>query len=230
MEYEIIDFFKGKFHILFYGIALIFSVVKYRKYFDSALKYLPLIIGYTFLTEILGELIRQNENFQIIYLDTKHFFNNNLIYNIFDIIFFLYFYAVFWGTSEEVRNRKIIKYGAAIFIVFSIVNPFFLDFMLFPQIYALTIGSIILIISILIYFQEIKHRKKEIIDFTNLQFWISTGLLVFYIFYPAITIIGMYYPELYRRMHIRPMSHTLIVLMYGCFIIGFLKMRRMRPV
>ncbi len=67
MHYDILGFLKNYGFILLYGVALLISIMRYRNFFDSILRYFPIIIGYTFLTEILGGYIRANENFRIIF-------------------------------------------------------------------------------------------------------------------------------------------------------------------
>lgn len=226
MSYEILNFFKTDGFILLYGIAFLVSLIKYRQYFDSILKYFPILIGYTFLTETLGYLIRENENFQIIYLDGFSF-SNNILYNIFDIILFLYFYFVFFKTSRMSKNRTFIKYGAITFILLSIINPFLQNFILLPQIYALIVGSLVLVMSSIFYLKESNLKLIEISKNRNLLYWVSLGLLSFYTFYPMIMIIGLYYPSYITTF--RPLHYLLIILMYLLFIVGFLRMKRMRP-
>ncbi|MEM6540217.1 MAG: hypothetical protein AAF634_03605, partial [Bacteroidota bacterium] len=65
------------------------SVFHYRKYFDTVLRYFPLIIAYTFFNELLGNVIRYNENFAF---RTESTDSNQIIYNIYIIIFFLFFF------------------------------------------------------------------------------------------------------------------------------------------
>ena len=226
MEIGILGFLKNYYFIVIYGVALLFSIVRYKLYFDSILKYFPILIGYTLISEILGGLIAENDHFQIVYLDGYSSYNS-LILNFFEIIFFLYFFYVFWNVISVIRFKKIIKYGAVLFIISSLVNPFFQDPMLFPQMIASSIGSLVLVASSIFYFIELRS-KTNIPYHRNLLFWISLGLVLFYTFYPFILLIGFDY-DLYQKLHIRIIHHVLIALMYLCFILGFILMRRIRP-
>lgn len=230
MSEEIWEFLKNGYHLIFYGITFFLSVIRYRRYFDTVLKYLPLIFMYTLLTEMLGNLILFNENFQIVYIDSKYSYFNSLVYNIFDIIFFLYFYYVFYNISTNHKTKRIIQYGAYIFIFASIVNPIFQNFLLTAQIYGIVVGSIVLIICIITYFIDSNVLQNNISFSTSLLPWISIGLLAFYLFYPLMMIIGMFYPNLYEQLEISSLLLFLIAVMHSCFIIGFLKMRRMKPI
>jgi len=213
--------------LVFYAFALIISLVSYSKYFETVLRYLPILIGYTLITEILGFLIREYDTIQLVYLD-GHSSYNNLIFNIFDIVFFLYFFYVFCSTIDNKKFKKVIKIGGMLFILGSLINPFFQDFVVFPQILASSIGSIVLILSILFYLTSL----RSIAQYPNNQellFWVSLGLLVFHTFYPFILLLGYFDYELYQKLHIRIIHHALIAVMYSCFILGFIFMRRIRP-
>lgn len=205
---------------------MLLSIVRYRRYFDSLLKYFPIIIAYTLISETLGLLIRVNDNIQIVYLEGYSFYNI-LIFNIFDIVFFLYFFSVYWNVVTEIKYRNWIKYGAFLFIACTLINPFFQNFILYPQLIASTVGSFVLIFAILLYFIG-KKTISNLPNRQNLLFWISMGLLLFYTFYPFILLIGYYDYELYQKLHIRFIQHILIAVMYSCFVIGFVLMRRIR--
>ncbi len=226
MALSIFEFIKNNYILAFYAIALLLSILRYRRYYDSLLKYFPILIGYTLFSELIGYIISEYDDIQIVYLEGYSYYNN-LVFNIFDIIFFLYFFYVYRNAVSNIKFKNWIKYGVFLFIACSVVNPFFQDFLLYPQMIALTIGSLVLIFSILLYFLD----KKTITNFPNrhnLLFWISLGLLLFYTFYPFILLIGFDY-DLYHKLHIRIIHHVLIALMYSCFILGFILMRRIRP-
>jgi hypothetical protein len=106
------------------------------------------------------------------------------------------------------------------------INAIYQDAIIFPQVFASTIGSIILVISIFLFFIKAKsiHDKEK-----NVLIWISGGLLIFHLFFPLILIAGHFYYDLYQSLHLRQVHHFLIVAMYVCIIIGLLKMRPVKP-
>lgn len=221
-----LEFFKNNYFVPLYAIVLAFAILRYRLYYDSVLKYLPILIGYTLLTETLGILIRDYEAFQIIYLEKYHY-ANYFIYNIYDIAFFIYFYFVFWKSIQNLKYKSLIKYGSIIYLISTIVNPFFQNVFIFPQIYASTIGSIVLIISILLYYRESSQKSKVKNSLLN---WISIGLLIFNFFFPLVMLAGRFNYDLYEELNFQQFHYFLIVAMYTCFIFGFIKMRRMKPI
>jgi hypothetical protein len=226
MGIEIKEFLLGNYFIFFYALGLITSIVTYRQYYDSILKYLPIIIAYTLATETLGLIIRENNEMRLVLAD-EYAHYNILIFNIFDIIFFLYFFYVFRSVITNLRFRNWITYSALLFIIISLVNPFFQNLMLFPQMTASTVGSLALVMITIFYLIESKSERKTRLH--SLLFWVSLGLLIFYIFYPFIILVGYFDYELYLRLHVRTILHILIAVMYSCFIIGFLSIKRVRP-
>lgn len=227
MAPSIFEFVKENYSLVFYAIALLLAIVRYRRYFDSLLKYFPIIIAYTLITETLGLLIRVNDDLQIVYLDGYSFYNQ-LIFNIFDIIFFLYFFYVYRNAVSDIKFKKLIQYGALLFIISCIINPFLHNFLLYPQMLASTVGSVVLIFSIVLFFIG-KKTIANVPNRQNLLFWISVGLLFFYTLYPLILLIGYFDYGLYQKLHVRAIHHVLIVTMYLCFILGFILMRPIRP-
>jgi len=223
MFQKTLEFLEGEYILALYALAFLLSIYRYRKYYETLLKYFPILIFYTLLTELLGKFIGEFEEIQIVYLDQFENYNS-LIYNLFEIIFFLYFYYVFWNELNNTRNKKFIKYGSIFYIIISIINPFFQDAILYPQIYALTFGSILLVITTLLYFKELDSKSTGIPHYSNLLFWISVGLMLFHVFYPIIMVIGFYYSQAYLDLHLRTLLHILICIMYLCFIVGFIFM------
>lgn len=205
----------------FYAITLVISIVNYRWYYDGILKNFPILIGYTLLTEILGYFIRTFDNFHIV--DSELYPNtNNYIYNVWDIVFFLYFFWVFGKTIKNKRYKVFLKFGSILYIVVSLINPFFQNALIYPQLASITIGSIVLVSAILLYYMDLSNITTRNRPTNTLLFWVSVGLLLFYCFYPFINIAGILRYDLYQQWNVRTILHVLIVYMYSCFILGFI--------
>ena len=218
-------FLKDNYFIPLYAITLVVSLLRYKRYFNtSVLKYLPMLIAYTLVSEILGYFIRDFDSFQIVYQD-KYQYANYIIFNIYDVVFFLYFFYLFWKTLKNKDHKNIIKYGGVVYVLATLINPFFQNALIFPQIYASTIGSIVLIISIFLYYHQIREQNgKQYI----LLVWISSGLFIFNLFFPLISIFARYDYALYEKLGLRQFHYLLIVIMNACIILGFLFMRPIR--
>ena len=219
------EFLKENYFFILYVLTLVITLLRYNLYYNrSVLKYFPIVIAYTLLSEILGYFIRDFEGFQIVY-DDKYQYANYIIFNIYDVVIFLYFYVLYWKNIKNKKSRDIIKYGGILYILATLINPFFQNALIFPQFYASTMGSIVLIIAIFLYYREIEGQKEK---HRNLLIWISYGLLVFNLFFPMISLLGRYDYAVYEKLNLRQFHYLIIVLMYGCFILGFVLMRPTR--
>lgn len=223
MGQVILDFIKESYFVLVYGITWIISVFNYKKYFDTLLKYFPIIIAYTFFSELLGGLVANNENFQLVfgYDQTNH---RHIIYNIYHLCFFLFFFYVFWKSISNINHKKIIKYGSFIFILLYVLNSFIQNPIINSLVYAYLFGVILLIYCTLIYFwKTLRENSFELLKY-SLLFWVSLGLFIFHITYFPLKIIKEFYSSLYttfRQFHL-----MMIVVMYVIFSIGFIVSKR----
>ena len=224
---ENFDIFLQNSYIPIYGIALLLSLYRYPKYFDSILKYLPILFIYTFLNELLGRLIRSYDEFSLISNEVYSDYNW-LIFNVYTIIFYLYFYYVFWCHIENKRSRKIIYWGAILFLVTSIINAFIQSFNMIPQVYGYVFGGLVLIYCLVSYFKKFFSIPKDFGAKEDILFWLSVGLLIFYVGYLPIKVIryvntmgGLASPLIIKRIHL-----SLIIICYSCFIIGFVRMKK----
>ncbi len=225
MEY--FDIFLQNAYIPIYGITLLLSLYKYPKYYDSRLKYLPILFLYTFLNELLGKLISDHEEFSLVASDTYSDYNW-LIFNVYTIVFYLYTYYIFWNYIESKRSRKTIFYGAILFLAVSLINAFIQNFSMIPQTYAYVVGGLVLIYCNISYFKKFFALPDSFRIKQDILFWLSAGLLIFYIGYLPIKIIRHIYitqgltPGIWvKRIHL-----PLIIISYTCFIIGFLRMKK----
>lgn len=213
--------------LYFYAITIIIALIKYSKYFDTPLKFFPILLMYTFLNELLGYFINNDPTFLNPFL--KDFFSNTniMFYNIYNIIFVLYFVYIFWHYSNSKLYKKTILYFGFSFIIIIIINIFLQNFFTKQQILSFVCGSIILIICILLYLKENNKILRNKLIKHSLLFWISIGLLIFFTFYTPIKIYycvtnfeNMPLYRIIRRVHL-----SLICIMYGCFIYGFIQMK-----
>lgn len=222
---EFIKLLKEQFYVPLYLITWVVAVYRYRTYFDTALKYFPIFIIYTFCTELLGILIKYSNEFQF-FSDDRYAWHNVIIYNFYQIITFIFFYWVYRNVLQKKSARKWIKYGAILCTSTYVINSFITNPLHNHLIYGNILGSIILVIIIVFYLMEKNGEKNPFPKWQNLLFWTSIGLLAFYIFFPIMMLVGITSQDLYYKLHFRQILLFLIVFMYSCFIIGFLLGKR----
>lgn len=221
-----LDTFLENSFLYFYGLVILLALFRYSKFFDTPLKYLPILLMYTFLTELLGTIIKSNTDLNP--LISGFYSNYTLVfYNTYNFIFFLYFFYIFWSFISSEKYRKNIVILSISFIIISLINPFFQNYILKSQFYAYSYGGLVLIYCIILYLKENNKILRSKFAKQSLLFWISIGLLIFYAGYIPIK---TYYSfssfenkELFynlRRIHL-----SLICIMYSCFIYGFIQMK-----
>tara|TARA_R110002049_G_scaffold2956_2_gene23806 strand:+ start:141 stop:836 length:696 start_codon:yes stop_codon:yes gene_type:complete len=212
----------------FYAATFIISIWRYPKYYNTPLKYFPVIVIYTLLNEILGLLIgKYTDTFS---LSVTNFYSNYniVLYNIFNIIYFLYFYTLFRKYIKNILYKKLIYYGILIFTVTSIVNMFIQNIFRESLLFTFVFGSIMLILIVLTYLNQIDWHENKLDPTNNILFWIGWGLLVFYSGYIPIKLSNHFrvISDIDNYIWVRRLHLALIGVMYICFIVGFLKMKR----
>ncbi|SFW38383.1 hypothetical protein SAMN05660313_01341 [Cellulophaga fucicola] len=211
-----------------YSITLILALWRYPKYYDTELKYYPALIAYTLFTEILGAFFMKYPD--AFTLPISNFYNNYniVIYNIYNIVFFLYFFNLYKKFTLNKTHKKLIKAGIVLFISLSIINIFTQNILKEGQILTYITGGIILVIIILNYLNQIDWHQNKKEPIKNFMFWLSWGLLIFYSGYMPIKL-SYHFRIIHNQesyLLIRTLHLSLAPIMYLCFIIGFLKMRR----
>ena len=215
-----LEFLYQSYFVIFNALALLISLKTYSKYFDTVLKYLPIILAYTLLNEILGYFLLYYPSFRV-FMDFDDSQTNHIIYNLFDLVFFPYFYYVYYNLITHPRFKKIIAIGGGVMVCSYLVNAYFQNPMNYGLYIAYAIASLILILCIAFYFWEKYIQHNTIWQKYNLAFWVSLGLLPLYSISPALLLISYYNSKIWYEFEFQFILHSLIILMDILFIIGF---------
>ena len=221
MESDLYIIFKEHYFVPFYLVAWIVSVVTYRKFFDTVLKYFPVFIAYTFFTELLGYFIKYHEEFQF-FSDERYSWRNIIIYNVYQVVTFLFFYWVYWKTVNSTQYKNWIKYGGMVAMAGYLISLVFQNPFYTGLYYADILGSLVLLMCIVFYFKEKKGETNPYPQRYNLLYWVSIGNFIFYLFAPYIILLGYIRYDLWAVNNLHSKLVALILLMYTLFIIGML--------
>ena len=216
-------FIKNHHFLVIYGVTWIISVKYYRKYFDTPLRFLPIIIAYTFFTELLGYLIGTSEEYAFF---NKLESSNDIIYNIYGLVFFSYFQFIFWKLVDTILHKKVILILWFISFGGFVVNAFFQNPLIQVLFYATSIAALLLAITVLIYWRDKRPEWSWSIDRYNLVTYISIGLFIFHLIFPFIFLTSFLKNELWFTLNLGNIHKSLIVLMYSLFCLGFIISRR----
>ena len=225
MPEDLIRILKDHFYIPIYFLTWLISVIRYKRFYDTPLKYLPMLIIYTFFTEVLGYFIKYSNEF-LFFSDSRYAWHNVIIFNIYQIVFFLFFFEVYRKVSLKELNKKLIRYLSISCLVSYIINAIIYNPLHNQMTYAHIIGSLMMLFILGSYFREkylekIPHSLKY-----NLMFWVSTGLTIFYSFFPIILIIYLLDLNIGIQIYFRPLLLTAIFLMYVLIVIGLIVGKR----
>lgn len=222
---ELLKFLSEHYTIPFYLVVWIVAMARYRTYFDTPLKYYPMYLMYTFLTEVLGYFVKYVDGIQF-FSDERYNWHNVIIYNIYSVISMLFFYYVYWKVLKTKKYRDWVKYGAILVMLAYFVSVFFQNPLHYNLYYADMISAYILIFVIALYYKEKKVEDNPLPQSQNLMFWTSFGLVAFHLFFPLIFLAGYEAPRFYINYHLRDILLVLILIMYGSFMVGVIVHKR----
>ena len=223
---ETLDYLLEYAYLPTYAITVVVAIWRYPRYFDTVFKYFPILLMYTLVTELGGVIVKEMPEFDFVLSDLLEY-NNWVIYNIYDIIFYLYFFYVYWLIIRKRSYRNIILVGVVIFLIASVVNIFTSDFTIRLQMITYFTGAAVLFVCIVLYLNYYRSITGKYFAKNNLLSWISLGILVFLLGYVPIIILGHFDYVSFENYQILRRIHLLLILfMYGCFILGFLNMSR----
>lgn len=216
--------------MLLYVVVFAASLWRYPAYFQTPLRWLPVLLLYTLLTETLGMVIRINPDFSIVFREA--YYNNNwVIFNIYSLLFFPYFLLVFHRYLKGKEARALLRYGGLAYGVAFLLNAVFDDFQTQSQVYAYAVGALVLMVGALAYLRQEVRAGVPVPVHRNLLVWVSAGIFLFCLGYTPIKylkyLVANGYSDYYPTW-IRPLHFGLIYVLYGCFLLGFLWMRPLK--
>ena len=223
---EIIQSLNSDFIILpFYLITWLVAVMRYRTYYDTVLKYYPIYLMYTLLTELLGYLVKFTDSFQLVSDDRYHWYNV-IIYNIYSVVTYMYFFYIYWKILDVEKHKKWVACFGCISMASFLISLFFQNPNYSHLYIAELISAICLLSTIALYFKEKFNWHNFNSMKYNLMFWTSVGLGVFYAYFPATLLFLYWAPEWYNKLHLHDWLIVLIFVLYGTFLVGVLFHRR----
>ena len=225
MSENLVKLFLDQFYLPLYLFTWIISLIRYKRFFDTPLKYLPMLIIYTFFTELLGYFIKYSDDFQF-FSDERYAWHNVVIYNVYQLVFFLFFFGVYRKMLKKKSAKKWVLYMSVLCFLAYLTNAIFYNPLHNQTTYAHIVGSLMLVFVIVQYLIEKYHEENSQPLKFNLMFWISIGLLIFYTSFSIILIFPILKVNIGIQVYFRPVLVSSIALMYGLIIIGLLVGKR----
>lgn len=209
------------------AFAGLYHIRKYKS--GTYTKYLVYVLFFVAITELICtySTIAEKSGFKYFgFIEGTPFQRNYWIHNIQLIITFSFFINYFRIRLKRGVIAKLIYYLIWTYIVSAIINLLFSD-IYFHSIskYTYIVGSIFLMVSILIYYFELL-KSDNILRFNkSLTFYISVGLLIYYLSITPLFIYSNYYnsesSDAFNNFYLYTLA-TANFIMYGTFTLGFL--------
>lgn len=163
-----------------FAIEVIVFLLSIWVYFKSGKHKLILVIlavmALTFLVELSGVILHY------LYKNDMLENPNNLgVFNFYDLFVFMLWFYLFYQTLT-LKSRKWIPIFASIVLLSFVMEWIFYHNLLWNScISPVIIGSLLLTITISLYFSQILRDGSSTLLKRNIYFWVSCGLMMYYI-------------------------------------------------
>lgn len=186
-------------------VALLAASCTYSNYKHTSQKYFLAFLIYAILNDIVFYLLR-------VFTGERYFFH----YNIYVLISFSFY--LFW-FNNILKNTKSVKFSGILmgsaFLYSVVCEDFFNKLSEVP----LVVGILLILIYVVQYFVELLKRNEVVNYLSSQEFWICTGILIFYLGYLPFIVLGEYTTNISGKTIFITLLNAF---MYGCFIKGFL--------
>lgn len=213
---------------VFEVLAAIVGTIYITKYRTNYLyRYFVYFLWVTVFVEIvfgwLPSLISFFEAFST--LKNTMFVESDWVYSVYEIVSYVFYSFFFVSHIESSTYRKIGNLLLVFYSVFRFSNLIFSEISFGANSYTnMTIGTLMLLIIIFYYYYQLLQSDLILNFYKSFPFYVSVGLLVFYLVLNPIVIYESFYNkknpefiEVYRYIL------TIVnIFMYTCFTIGFM--------
>lgn len=197
-------------------ITAVVGSIYFYKYKHTYLKYFLALLWFVVFVEFFGKYYYQLFN------------SNYIIYNIYHAINFTALLMLYRTFIQNKRHKKWISFFPSIYLVSFFANLLLQNYFNQIQTFPFIIGALLVIFSILLYFLEILSTDKVLYVSKNLLFWISIGLLIYFVGKIPTRLITNYWNEVSYYESIFIVEYILTIFMNVCFIIGFICTKKRR--
>ncbi len=197
-------------------MAWLTGIVYLKKTKNTHWVFFVLYLTFIVAAEMLGIYLR---NTQQVY-HSIHLFNYCVI-----PVEFLFNFWLFYVSFRASKAQKLPVLLTVLYLASWLCDIFYFSKQrFFFYSFSYTIGNLLLLILILRFFNQLVTSNAIITFRSNMQFWVSLGLLIFYLgsfpFYGLLNTMGYYYPHLTNAYY--RIVFGLNCLMYLMFTISFI--------
>ncbi len=194
--------------------AFIISVLCYPGLRGTPLRTFPLFLFFIVVVELAGN-----------YISAVLRHGNAWLYNISTTLEFVFYAYIFRLQLKDPAFKKAASRFMIFYPMLVLLNLLFIQGFLRFHSYTMVVGSILIIIFCCFYFYELLQNPREGDLLRDPMFWISTGVLFFYLgdlSYNLLFNLLQEYAAHTGGKLFQSINNNLILMLYSCFIIAFL--------
>jgi len=195
--------------------ALITSLLTYRALKGTAFRLFPFFLLFIVVVELAGD-----------YTGRVLHYNNAWFYNFSTTLEFIFYTHIFSRTLRNPVYKKMTLGFMVCFPLLVLLNMAFIQGFTEFHSYTNALGSISMIIFCCFFFYELLLNPLEGELHKVPMFWISTGILFFYLGDLSFDLLyNLLKNDAIGRDLFKSINNNLILILYSCFIIAFLCQR-----
>lgn len=193
-------------------------------------KMLVAFLWFTFFVEVVGAyspVAYFSEYKFLSFVKGTIFERNRWLYNIYNIIKFVFFVYYFRSYIKRKFNRNLLLILTSLFIITSIVNLALTDvFFKFESQYVNLTGTFLLMFSIILFFFQLLISDLIVNLKRFLPIYVAIAVMLFYLCVTPVSIYSEFFTtttgnKLFVDLHVRILLYSNIF-MYSFFILGFI--------
>ncbi len=188
---------------------------------------------YAFLKKRLGI---ENGEYFILFLFCMFFFDtigvlfskygyNNAFYNLMSLIEFNLLFLFYRAKAVNILTKRVIGVSFLLYNVIYIFSSIYYGNGVFTIIYntiAPVFGAALIGVVLMLYLREFLLSEKILNYKKNIYFWITTGLLLYYLGTMPLTAIFNFMKPNSSFLSLYKIQYLLTIIMHSCFLIGLL--------
>ncbi len=168
----------------------------------------------TVVVEFLGKYLRMKE------------IPNAFVYNVFNIVELFFYCWIIYRFSQHDRTKRFIIYGSITYVLFALIDAFFIEGPFIFNNYSTILGSLVILVSCLMYVWEMLDVEHEKEPSNTAMPYLIFGLVIFYlgtfVLYATFNYLQKNAPEMSDFLF-RLINRNLNVVLYVCFSLGLFK-------
>lgn len=198
------------------GVAAVTSFIYMKKWKHTYWKWFPYYLAFIVVAEFIGN------SFGLLNMPEVNFY----FYSYFVIpVEFLFFFWLFHQAFKNTNHRSMPKVAAMIYATCLVLDIiYFRNHIMFYYSLSYTVGNILLLVLILNFFIQLVNSDKVLHFRQNILFWVSVGLLLYYLgscpYYGLRNVLVYKYRDL--NIYYSVFVYILNCLMYLTFAVSFI--------